>query len=150
MSTPSEILRTLEAEHFTAVVAASPKKVREEAFRRAGIRNKGSAFALKSAGKNEARIKKLRTALLGGAELQDEIAEEVLRSYLYTKRPMLAEALDFLEVDNDEGLTDADLDFMMELPEDKATHLHDVLSRSHDPRDVDLYFAFMSIPNPKG
>lgn len=148
MATPTEILRKTEGSRFEEIVAASPKKFREELFRRAGIRNRGGAFTLTAGKKNEARIKRLREAILGGLELEDELVEELIRNYLYNRRELLGEALDFFEVEHDGGLTDAELDFMSELPEDKAKHLYDVLCRNHAREDVDLYFAFMNIPPP--
>lgn len=146
MATGSDILSKLEAEQFGEVLNASPKKFREEIFRRAGVKNKGGAFALKANGKTEVRVKKLRAAILEGFKLEDELADEVIRNYLYTRRPLLAEALDFLEVEHDEGLTDAELDFIQELAPERGTHLRDLLCRSHAEADVDLYMAFMNVP----
>lgn len=147
MASPNDILRKLEADHFGAVISASPKKFREEVFRRAGVKKTGGgAYSLKASGKNSARMKKLRAAMLEGFELEGELAEELIRNYLYTRRPMLAEALDFLEVPHDEGLTDEDLDFVAELPAERGRHLRDLLVRNHAEADVDLYIAFMDVP----
>lgn len=147
MAAPNDILRKLDGDHFGDVVSASPKKFREEIFRRAGVKNRGGgAFALKSTGKNNARVKKLRKSMLEGFELEAEIAEELIRNYLYTRRPMLAEALDFFEVEHDEGLTDEELDFIQELPAERGQHLRDLLCRNHPEADVDLYLAFMDVP----
>lgn len=147
MASPNDILLKLDGDHFGAVIAASPKKFREEIFRRAGVKNRGGgAFALKSTGKNNARMKKLRKAMLEGFELEAELAEELIRNYLYTRRPMLAEALDFLEVEHDEGLTDADLDFIQELPAERGRHLRELLCRQHAEADVDMYLTFMDVP----
>ena len=145
MANPTQILRHLDAELFNEVINASPKKLREEVFRRAGIKNKGGAFALKSSGKTEVRTKKLRALLLEGVELQSEFSEEMIRNYLYTRRPLLAEALDFLGVEHDNGLTDNELDFLADLPAERRTHLRDLLVRNHAPSDVDLYLAFMDL-----
>ena len=148
MARPSELLTRLSADHFTAVINTAPKKIREELFRRAGIKNRGGAFALRSAQKTESRIRKLHEALGSGAELPDEIGEEVIRQYLYNRRELLAEALDFLEVPHDQGLTDSDLDFVSEMEPERAKQLRDVLLRSHPEGDVDLYLGFMNVPLP--
>jgi hypothetical protein len=145
MANPNQILRQLDSELFYEVLNASPKKFREELFRRAGIKNKGGAFALTASGKTEARAKKLRAQLLEGFDLQTELSEEVIRNYLYTRRPLLAEALDFLGVEHDNGLTDNDLEFLAELPPERRTHLRDLLYRNHAQPDVDLYLAFMDL-----
>ncbi len=146
MAKSFELLGRLSSDQFTTVVNMSPKKVREELFRRAGVKNRGGAFALKSNQKTEARIKKLYEAMVGGSELPDELGEEVIRQYLYHRRSLLSDALDFLGVEHDEGLTDADLDFLEELDPDKASSLRQALVKDHDESDVDLYLGFMKIP----
>ena len=147
MATAVELLTRMSAEQFSSVVQVAPKKVREELFRRAGIKNRGGAFSLRTSQKTEARIRKLYDALSGGGlEVPDELMDEVIRQYLYHRRDLLAEALDFLEVEHDHGLTDADLDFVSELPAEKGKQLRDVLVRSHEEADVDLYLGFMQIP----
>ena len=146
MSSPFELLTNLSAEHFTTVVSAAPKKLREELFRRAGIKAKGGTFALKSSQKTEGRIRKAFEALSKGVELPEEIAEEVIRQYLYTRRALLCEALDFLDVPHNEGLTDADLDFLETLPKEKVDELTTSLASDHPAWEVDLYLRFMKIP----
>lgn len=148
MATPVELLTRLPPERFTQVINTAPKKVREELFRRAGIKNRGGAFALRTTQKTEARIRRLYEALLDGADFPSEIAEEVIRNYLYHRRDLLSEALDFLEVDHDNGLTDADLEFVTELETSRVEQLRELLLRNHAPEDVDLYLGFMGIPSP--
>jgi hypothetical protein len=142
---PNELLTTMSESYFTEVVAASPKKFREEVFRRVGIKAKGGAFSLSSNKKNEVRIKRLFQVMQEGMTLEDQVAEELIRNYLYTLRPLLAEALDFFQVPHDNGLTDADLDFMTKLEADKANELRSKLTKSHAEADVDLYLRFMNI-----
>lgn len=147
MATGSEILRTIDPELFDALLNASPKKFREEIFRRAGVKNvSGGSFAIKASGKTSARAKRLRAAILKGFDLTEEVSGEIIRNYLYTRRPLLAEALDFWEVEHDNGLTDAELDFIAELPGERGVHLRDLLLRNHDAGDVELYMTFMNVP----
>jgi hypothetical protein len=143
---PNELLSTMSEDYFTEVVAASPKKFREEVFRRLGVKGKGGgAFSLATNKKNEVRIKKLFQAMQEGAALEDPVAEELIRNYLYTRRTLLAEALDFFKVPHDNGLTDADLDFMAELGADKGNELRSSLAKNHPEADVELYLRFMNI-----
>ena len=143
---PNELLSTMSEVYFTEVVAASPKKFREEVFRRLGIKSKaGGAFSLGSTKKNEVRIKRLFQAMQEGLSLEDPVAEELIRNYLYTRRPLLADALDFFAVPHDNGLTDADLDFMAKIEKDKGTELRSKLASKHPEADVDLYLRFMNI-----
>lgn len=146
MANPLELLAQLDVDRFGDVLNASPKKFREELFRSAGIHAKSNAFSLKTSGKNEVRMQKLHQAVKNGMELKAEIAEELIRNYLYTKRPMLADALDHFKVAHDNGLTDEDLAFIEKLEPAQGAELKSLLAAKHDQRDVDLYFAFMNIP----
>src|SRR5262245_57333295 len=138
MSNPLELLAQLDSDRFGDVLNASPKKFREELFRRAGIHVKSNAFSLKTSGKNEVRTQK------NGMDLSAEVAEELIRNYLYTRRPMLADALDHFKVPHDNGLTDEDLAFIEKLEPEKGKELKSLLAAKHDGRDVELYFAFMN------
>src|SRR6185295_16171561 len=105
MPNPLELLAQLDTDRFGDVLNASPKKFREELFRRAGIHVKSNAFTIKTSGKNEVRTQKLHAALKNGMDLSQEVAEELIRNYLYTKRSMLADALDHFKFPHDNGLT---------------------------------------------
>ncbi len=145
MARPFELLLRLPAERFASVLSAAPKKVREELFRRAGIKNKGGAFSLKTSQKTNARINRLYSALASGVLPPDELGEEVIRQYLYHRRDLLAEALDFLGVEHDHGLTDRELDFFADLEAERATQLRAHLLTKNDEADVDLYLGFMDV-----
>ncbi|MBK6688252.1 MAG: hypothetical protein IPG45_27500 [Deltaproteobacteria bacterium] len=146
MPTSIELLRRVPEDRFHQIVLSSPKKFREEVFRRAGIKNKGGgAFSLTSNAKTEVRSQRLYAALQEETEVTPEIAAELIRNYLYTRRDLLAEALDYFQVPHDHGLTNDDLDFMADLAVDKAQRLEELLKRKHDPVDVELYLDFMNI-----
>lgn len=146
MPTSIELLRRVPEARFTEIFLASPKKLREEVFRRAGIKNKGGgAFTLNSNAKTEVRTQRLYAALQDTTEVAPEVAAELIRNYLYTRRDLLAEALDFFEVPHDHGLTNDDLDFLADLALEKAQRLEELLKRKHDPVDVELYLDFMNI-----
>jgi hypothetical protein len=146
MPTPRELVEQLDPERFHLLLSASPKKFREEIFRRAGIKSKGDVFSLKSSGKNEVRTMKLHAALKEGLDLGENVVEELIRNYLFTMRPMLADALDHFSVPHDNGLTDHELDFIEKLEPEKGRELREKLVAKYDGRDVDLYLAFMNIP----
>lgn len=146
MASARELLLEQTTDRFAEIIFASPKKFREEVFRRAGVKaKKGGAFALGNAKKNAVRVEKLLGSMQEGADVPEEILAELIRNYLYTKRGLLAEALDFFEVEHDDGLTDADLDFLEELPAERVTQLRDILEKTHDKDDVDLYLRFMNV-----
>jgi hypothetical protein len=133
------------SDRFATILAASPKAFREDLFRRAGVRVKGNAFSLSSAPKNQVRAEKLHEAIKNGLDLGDDVLEELIRNYLYTRRPMLADALNHFSVKNDNGLTEEDLSFIDNLPPEKGQELRALLEAKYDKEDVELYLAFMNI-----
>ncbi|MEL6339543.1 MAG: hypothetical protein AAFP04_02155 [Myxococcota bacterium] len=102
----ASILRSVPASMFSDVLGASTRKSRETYFARHGIKApKGPGF-IKPGAKNAARAESLREVLL--EQDDQELAEEILRAYLLNQRPMLAAALDYLEIEHVDGLTDSD------------------------------------------
>lgn len=149
MASARELLTSLETERFSEIFLASPKKFREEVFRRAGIKAKGGgAFQLSASPKNSVRIQKLVEALGGddGAGVDEEVLSEVIRNYLYTRREMLALALDHFKIPNDNGLTDEDLTFIEDLKAEDTEALKKLLLDKFSQPDVELYLAFMDFP----
>lgn len=147
MATPRELLTQLDPDRLSELLAASPKKFREEIFRRAGVRVKSGAFSLKNEPKKELRAQKLLHALKEGIDIEDGVLEELIRNYLYTRRELLADALDHFKVAHDNGLTDEDLSFVENLKPEEGAQLREQLTAKHDKADVDLYLAFMNIPS---
>jgi hypothetical protein len=103
----SAILRDLSAERFAEIFAASARKARETYFHRHRIRTpKVAGSGLKVGRKTEARTAALHAAL--AAQDDDEMAEEILRTWLLGRRPLLGAALDHLGIAHEEGLTESD------------------------------------------
>lgn len=145
MPSVREVLAQQSREHLQAILAASPRKAREEVFRRLGIKPKASS-GFRLAGKAEARVERLHETIVSDKPLDEELLAELVRGYLYNCRPMLKDALDFLDVPNNDGLTDAELDFVQELPKDRTDALRDHLRGSHSDEDVNLYLSFLGVP----
>lgn len=137
----------MSPERFSEVVSASPRKLREEIYRRLGVKaKKNSSFSLKKS-EDDDRAKKLFASLQNGEPVADEVLEELIRNYLYVRRELLADALDHFQVPHENGLTDAEIDFLSELPKEKSAELRKLLLAKHQPQDVELYFAYMNIPS---
>ena len=103
----TDILCSVPAEKFQEIFSTSSRKARETYFHRHGVKASGAASRLPKPGaKNEERTAKLFDLLKD--ESDDEMSEEILRSWLLTKRPMLAAALDHLGIKHDNGLTESD------------------------------------------
>lgn len=137
----------MDPDRFSEVVGASPRKIREELYRRLGVKaKKSSAFAIKKS-EDDDRAKKLLAAIQNGESVADEVLEELIRNYLYVKRDMLGDALDHFQIPHENGLTDEEIDFLSELPKEKSAELKKLLLAKHSPADVELYFAYMNIPS---
>ncbi|MEE8410743.1 MAG: hypothetical protein V3T05_14175 [Myxococcota bacterium] len=140
------VVRTLSADKFAEVLAASSRKARETYFHRHGVRAPGGGRFSKPGAKNEARTAKLYEALQ--SESDDEMAEEVLRTWLLTKRVMLAAALDHLGIEHNDGLTESDdLSKFEKLSARDAKSLISKLENVAPVEDVGIYLRFMGAKN---
>ena len=127
------------------LLSASPRKLREEMFRRLGIKAKGRS-GFKLASKGDARAGRFGEVLGSGVEIEEEMLDELARNYLFGRRELLGHALDFMGVEHNEGLTDSDLEFLEEMEAGKERELRELLSeKGHDAKDVDLYLALMRV-----
>jgi hypothetical protein len=140
----SVIIRGVSPDKFAEIFAASTRKAREAYFHRHNIKKAKASNRVKSmAGQAEVRTKQLFEVLLEKDD--DELVEEVLRTWLLTKREMLAMALDHLEIKHENGLTEAeDIDERFEkLAVKDLKALIDKLGETHPKEDVGLYLRFM-------
>jgi hypothetical protein len=136
------LLRSLTAERFSEVFAASSRKARETYFHRHGVKAPSGGRFAKPGAKNEARTAGLYEVLQ--QESDDELAEEVLRTYLLTKRPMLAAALDHLGIEHDNGLTESEeIEKFEKLSARDTRQLVEVLEPLASRDDIRLYLEFM-------
>jgi hypothetical protein len=131
---------------FGEVVGSSPRKIRETLFARMNIKAK-KQIGLKVHGKLEERSKKLHERLKqAGSEQENRLCEELIRNWLYTKRPLLKATLDHLGVKNDNGLVDEEPTFFKDLPSDKVKDLFAVLRAEFPVEHIGLYLAFVGVP----
>lgn len=147
MTTVSELLARQQVERMQEILSASPRKFREEVFRRLGIKAKnagGGGFRLSA--KSESRAQRFQEILVSDRGVPEELLSEIVRNFLYTRRGLLGDALDFFEVEHRDGLTDAELEFLSEVSEEKAIAAErQLLSVGHHEDDVELYLRFMGI-----
>ena len=146
MATPVAVLAKMSGPQFQHVLAASPKPLREQLFRSVGIKKAGGAFTIKTAAQSGDRGVKLHAELASQGRVDERLIGDLVRNYLFTRRKLLADALDFFDVAHDDGLTEADLDFFESLPHDRIVELRTMLEKSHDATDVALYLSFMNVP----
>lgn len=144
----NELVKKISFETFSDVIAVSPRKVRESLFSHYGVKSKGRAIFTSPKDKKEQRFKHLHTVLKEASNAREqEFLKELFRNWLFHQRPLLKETLDFLGVENDNGLVEVETDFFKELDQAKITQLVNHLSPRF-PRDAILiYLTFMEVPN---
>ena len=143
MSAYIEIIRELSEDKFQEIFASSARKSRETYFARHGIKTPKQAGRMRKPGQKNA----LRAAALFEALKQvddDPLAEEILRVWLLGMRPLLAKALDHLEIENDNGLTDSDdVNKIAELSADELKNLVATLNGIESDENIKIYLKFM-------
>jgi hypothetical protein len=133
---------------FAEVISSSPRKIRETLFARMNIKAK-KQIGLKVHGKLEERTKKLHERLKTAQTTQeDKLCEELVRNWLYTKRPLLKTTLDHLGVKNDNGLVEEEPTFFKDLTPEKVKELVDLLKKDgHPDEHIRLYLGFVGVPH---
>ncbi len=144
-----EIIRGMSGETFTDVINTSPRKVRETLYARMGIKGKKKKIGLRVHAKAEDRALKLLERLKNAASDNEvELCTELLRNWLYHQRPMLKATLDFLEIPNDNGLTEQETDFFESLEEAKVLSLVQHLKDSgFSSEHIAAYLYFVNVPH---
>lgn len=139
----TEIVRGFSREKFVEVLGASTRQSREAYFQRHGIKAPPSGRGFTKPGaKNEARAAALYDAL--GERVDEQLAEEVVRTWLLGKRPMLAAALDHLKIEHENGLTDSDdVDRFEKLDAGEVKALTGALTSVAPADEVKAYLLYM-------
>lgn len=141
----TQMIRGIAPEKFGEIFSASSRKARETYFHRLGIRKaKQSNRLARLAAHAEARTLSLWEALRERDD--DEMVREVLQTWLLTKRALLADALDHMGIEHEDGLTDAeDLDERFEKLSGKDLEglVASLRAKQHDAVEIALYLKFM-------
>jgi hypothetical protein len=147
-----EIIRVMSEETFADVVNTSPRKVRETLYARMGIKGKKKKVGLRVHAKAQDRANKLLERLKNAdSDKELELCTELLRNWLYHQRPMLKATLDFLDIPNDNGLTEQETDFFESLQEEQVKNLVVHLTGNGFALEhVSTYLRFVSVPHLDG
>ncbi len=139
----TDILRRAGHEKFAEIFSASSRKARETYLHRHGVRAAAPTSRIQRVGaKTEARVAALFEIL--ARDDDDEMAEELLRTWLLTKRPMLAAALDHLGISHTQGLTDSDdLKRFTKLSKREIRALVEIITPHGSRQDAALYLEYM-------
>lgn len=143
MSQYTAIIRSLSLETFSEILTASARQARETYFHRHSVRAPKTKGRLPKPGaKNTARMERLYEVLK--SEEDEEMAEEILRSWLLVKRPMLSAALDHLGIEHNEGLTDSeDLEKIEKLSVKELRALAATMEPHAAKEEILIYLKFM-------
>lgn len=139
----TDIVRAMPREKFLEVLSVSTRQSREAYFARHGIKSPPSprGFA-KPGAKNEIRAAGLYDALQ--KQVDEQLSEELLRTWLLNKRQMLAAALDHLKIEHDNGLTESDdVDRFEKLDADETKVLVAALKAVAPADEVAAYLKYM-------
>jgi hypothetical protein len=147
-----EIIRSMLEETFADVVHTSPRKVRETLYARMGIKGKKKKVGLSVHAKAQDRANKLLERLKNAdSDKELELCTELLRNWLYHQRPMLKATLDFLDIPNDNGLTEQETDFFESLQAEQVKNLVTHLTENGFAMEhVSTYLRFVSVPHLDG
>ena len=147
MMDPIAITKSMSDTIFSDVVSSAPRKTREVLFSQLGIKAKKPMIGLDLNRKRDERARQLHERLKSSTgKRENDVCRELIRTWLFTQRPLLKAALDFVGVPNDNGLVETETDFFKDLSPERITALKKHLYVSFNPEHVDIYMRFVEIP----
>lgn len=146
--TPIQITANIPETLFFEILETSPRSVREALFGRFGVKAKKKFGSGGFTARRQEKAKKLHASLKASDGEQDnEVCQELIRNFLFTRRPMLKAALDFAGIKNDDGVTEDDLDPLEKMAKDKVQELLALLDKDFPFEEVRLYLNFIGVPH---
>lgn len=143
-----ELTATISDPLFFNILEASPRKVREVLYSKFGVKSKTKSGVRSLSARRQERAKKLHDELKaskGGNE--EELCSELIRNWLFTKRPMLKSALDFVGIENDNGIVEQDLDKLENLKKGEVAELIAHLEKDFPSEEVKVYLQYVKVPH---
>lgn len=142
------IIAHISDQTFAEMIRCCSRQVRETLLTRLGIKAKNSGVTLQLGQKREEQVRKLHEKFKqSDSKAELDVCQEIIRNWLYTKRPMLKAALDFLGVPNQDGLVETELDFFKDISEAQAKSLFEHISKDFAPEHVWIYLNFVEVPS---
>jgi hypothetical protein len=144
---PLEIISKTSDPTFAEMMASCQRSVREMLYSRLGIKAKSNSLSLQLGQKRDEQVRRLHEKFKAAdSKAEGDVCAELIRNWLYTKRPMLKAALDFLEVPNQDGLVETELDFFKDLPKAKGKALFEHISKQFGEEPAWIYLNFVEVP----
>ena len=145
---PVQLTAKMSDETFAEVMSVSPRQVREILYSQLGVKGKSKSLLKNLQQKKEERIAKLHEALKAATSKKEaDVCKELIRNWLYSKRPLLKSALDHLGVPNDNGLIESDPVMFTELSKEQVNALYSHLCKDFKEEHVAIYLRFMETPH---
>lgn len=142
-----EILGKIPDEKFVEIYKACSRKIRnmlEGQF--LPKKKKGKKVSLKSIKNRDKNALAVRDGIVKSED--DQMAAEIVKTWLYSKRELLKDALDYFEIPNEDGITQKDLDPIEGASGETLSSLFAHLQeKGHDPLEIGLYLAFIDVQN---
>lgn len=143
----NELIQEISFETFDEVISMAPRKVRESLFSHYGVKNKNRGLLISLKDKKQDRTMSLHKALkLATKPRELEFLKELFRNWLFHQRPLLKSTLDYLKIENDNGLTEVETDFFKSLEEQQVKELVNMLKKDYNHDAILIYFTFMEVP----
>lgn len=139
----AELLRAVSADKFAEIFASASRAARAALAKRFGIK-KPPAFgagALKE--RRDEHARRIQEAFLEEGDAR--LSEELIRAWLFTRRPLLGAALDYMKIPHNNGLTDEDLTAFEQLGAKAARQLQEHLAATFPAEDVFVYLRFVGV-----
>ena len=146
----NDVIKEISFETFQDVMAVSPRKVREALYAHYGVKPKGSSLLSALKDKKTQKVKSLHSALKEAHSPKElEFVKELFRNWLFHQRPLLKATLDFLNVKNDNGLVETELDFFTKLTPTEVKNLVGHVKPNFAKDAILIYFTFVEVPEFK-
>ncbi len=138
-----ELITRIDDDKWIAIYSTCSRKIRNMLEGSYGKKiKKGKRVSLKSGKDRAIQALAVRNGLAAANESQ--MAEEVLKTWLYGQRPLLKAALDFFGIENDDGITEQELTAVEEASAEKLIELTALLkNQGHALEDIAIYLAFV-------
>ncbi len=132
---------------FAKMIASCSRKVRDTLYSRLGVKASHSGVTLQLGKKRDEQVKKLHERFKNAdSKAESDVCQEIIRNWLYTQRPMLKAALDYLKIPNQDGLVEMETDFFKNLSESDAKAVFEHVAAQFDPEHVWIYLNFVEVP----
>lgn len=145
---PIALISQTSEQTFSNMIASCSRKVRDTLCARLGIKSQASGVTLQLGKKREEQVKKLHEKFKNSdSKAESDVCQEIIRNWLYTKRPMLRATLDYLKIPNQDGLVETELDFFKKMSESEANAVFQHISQQFEPEHVWIYLNFVEVPS---